>query len=399
MAVKRRLLDGNSAAALAMQMARVQVAAMYPITPQSPIAEAMSEFAAQGSYPKKFMRVESEHSALSAAVGACLVGARAGTATSSVGLALMHEVLGVASGVRTPIVMPVVNRALVAPWSLWADHQDAMAERDSGWLQLYVENVQEVFDSVLMAYKIAEDPRVLLPIMVCQDGFFVSHNSEAVAVPAQEAVDAFLPPYEPKNAYLDPASPLVIDDLTPPTLFTELRYQQKEAFANALTVIEEVGAEYGRLTGRTYGLVEEYRLADAETALVVLGSVAGTMKGLVDERRALGESLGLLRIRSFRPFPAAKIRAALTGRKKVLVFDRSAGLGSDTAPLFTEVKAALAGLSLAPQLFGYVAGLGGRDVMPATLARALAAAEKGSGQGVSTWIDVNQAEVGGEKEC
>jgi len=361
----RRVLDGNAAAAEALRLARVRVIAAYPVTPQSPIVERLSGYAADGTLKAKYMRVESEHSAMSCVIGAQLTGVRAGTATSSVGLALMHEVLGVASGCRVPIVMPVVNRALVSPWSLWCDHQDSMAERDSGWLQFYVENAQEALDTLLMAYRIAEDSQVLTPAMVCLDGFFVSHSPQLVVLPDQEEVDEFLPEYAPANLYLDPGDPLFINGLVPPEDFSEMRYQQKVGFERALEIIPQVQRAFGQKFGRQYEMVETYRSEDADVVLVTLGSMSGTAKHVVNKLRVQDHPVGVLKLGVFRPFPAEELRKALEGKRVVGVLDRSAGLGADGGPLCLEVDSALSGTQT--QVVGYIAGLGGRDITEMTV--------------------------------
>jgi pyruvate ferredoxin oxidoreductase alpha subunit len=288
----RVVLDGNSAAAEALRLARVQVIAAYPVTPQSPIAEKLASYVAEGLLAAKYIRVESEHTALSCVIGAQLTGVRTGTATSSVGLALMHEVLGVASGCRVPIVMAVVNRALVSPWSLWCDHQDTMAERDSGWLQFYAENAQEVIDLLLMAYRIAEHERVLTPAMVCLDGFFVSHSPQSVNLPDQATVDNFLPRYSARNLYLDPDDPMFINGLVPPEDFTEMRYQQDAGFQAAREVIPQIQDEFGATFGRAYEMVEAYRCDDAEVVLVTIGSMSGTAKHVINKQRERGIPVG-----------------------------------------------------------------------------------------------------------
>jgi pyruvate ferredoxin oxidoreductase alpha subunit len=361
----RCVVDGNAAAAEAMKLARVEVVAAYPVTPQSPLVEKLASYTADGTLDAKYMRVESEHTAMSCVIGAQLTGVRAGTATSSVGLALMHEVLGVASGCRVPVVMPVVNRALVSPWSLWCDHQDSMAERDSGWLQFYVENAQETLDTLLMAYRIAEHSHVLTPTMVCLDGFFVSHSPQAVAVPDQEMVDDFLPGYVPANLYLDPKDPLFINGLVPAEDFSEMRYQQRTGFEKALEVIPEVQRDFLQAFGRRYEMVEAFRCEDAEVVLVTLGSMAGTTKHVVNELRAHDLRVGAIKIGVFRPFPVEELRTALRGKRVVGVVDRSAGLGARGGPVWLEVSAAVSDRQT--RVFGYVAGLGGRDVTEATV--------------------------------
>lgn len=359
------MLDGNSAAVEALRLARVKVISAYPITPQSPIAERLSELTASGELDAHYIRVESEHTALSCAIGAQLTGIRAATATSSVGLALMHEILGVASGCRVPLIMPVINRALVSPWSLWCDHQDSMAERDSGWLQFYAENAQEVLDLLIAAYKIAEDENILLPAMVCFDGFFVSHSIQPVEVPDPGTVDRFLPRYEAKNLFLDPRDPMFINDLTSPGEFSEMRFQQEVAFSRALEIIPAELENFAQVFGRKYEMVEAYRCADANAVLVVMGSMAGTAKHVANEMRSRGEKVGVIKIVSFRPFPVERIRSVLKGKKIAGVIDRSAGLGASGGPVWLEVRSALPGSQT--RIFGYVAGLGGRDITGKTI--------------------------------
>ncbi|MCL5951269.1 MAG: pyruvate ferredoxin oxidoreductase [Chloroflexi bacterium] len=386
----RMMLDGNGAASEALRLARVQVISAYPITPQSPIAEQLANYVAEGRLHAKYIRVESEHSALSCAIGAQLTGVRAATATSSVGLALMHEVLGVAAGCRVPIIMPVVNRALVSPWSLWCDHQDSMAERDSGWLQFFAEDAQAVLDLTLAAYRIGEDERVQLPAMICLDGFFLSHRTDAVSVPEESDVDDFLPRYQPHNLVLDPDHPIFINDLTPSSDFMEMRYQQQQAFEAARSVVSEVFEDFGRRFGRSYSAVEAYACEDAEAVLITLGSMSGTAKCAVDELRAKGARVGVLKIISFRPFPAAEIRKCLKKVPRVGVIDRSANLGAETGPVCAEVLAACKE-SGTTQIHGFVAGLGGRDVPVESIANAfyalLSQEELESG---ARWLDVRE---------
>lgn len=391
---KKIMLDGNGAATEALKLARVGVISAYPITPQSPIAEKLSELVVSNQLDARYIRVESEHTAMSCAIGAQLTGVRAATATSSVGLALMHEVLGVASGCRVPIVMPVVNRALVSPWSLWCDHQDAMAERDSGWLQFYVENVQEILDFLLLAYKIAEHEEVLLPAMVCLDGFFLSHSTQPVMVPAQEVVDTFLPPYKAKNLYLDPQDPMFINTLTSPDEFSEMRYQQKVAFERVLEIIPEVQAQFGEFFGRKYSLLEAYKCEDSEAVLVTIGSMAGTAKHVVNNLRKAGQKVGVVKIIAFRPFPVEQLARVLMGKKVVGVIDRSAGFGAQGGPVWLEVKSAVSTVSDRDTVvYNYVAGLGGRDITEKTIEKIFhqLLQRKNENQGVKepgiSWID------------
>lgn len=382
-----KMLDGNAAAMEAIKMARVKVISAYPITPQSPIAEKLSDMVVSGELDAKYVRVESEHTALSVALGAQLTGVRTATATASVGLALMHEIVNVVSGLRIPIVMPVVNRALAAPWSLWCDHQDSMEERDSGWLQVYCENVQDVFDLVSCAYRIAEHEKVLLPCMVCLDGFFLSHSMQKVSVPDTAAMDAFIGPYVRHNLYVDPADPMLVGNLTPSDEFGEMRYQQRVGFTEAEGVMDQIFREFEQTFGRHHARAEGYRLEDADTVLITLGSMSGTAKCVVNELRQAGQKVGLLKIVSFRPFPHALVRELLAGKKQVLVLDRSSGLGAQFAPLCTEINAALHGMDVPVR--GYVAGLGGRDISLQTIRNTFAhgAVNPGAADG-SVWIDV-----------
>lgn len=365
MVQERQILDGNGAAALGGKLARVQVISAYPVTPQSQIAEILSEYVQKGELNARYMRIESEHSAMCSVVGASLTGVRTFTATASVGLALMHEVLMVASGCRAPIVMPVVNRSLVAPWNLWCDHSDTMAERDSGWIQLYAHSCQEALDLVLMAYRIAEDVRILLPAMVCIDGFFLSHISEPVLVPEQEKVDAFLPPFKAHNLYLDVEDPMVINNLTPPVRFSKIRYQQNEAFERVPAVFDEAAAAFARAFGRKYELIERYRCEDAEAVIIALGSMSGTAKAAVDVLREQGKKIGLVRILCFRPFPAEQLKEILGSVKAVAVVDRSVSFGTGKGPVTLEVGALLNTMPKAPALLSFVTGLGGNDVTSA----------------------------------
>lgn len=362
---KRKMLDGNAAAAEAIKAANIPVIVMYPITPQSPLVEGLSAMVDRGEIDGKCVCVESEHSAMSYVIGAQLTGVRSTTATSSVGLALMHEVLGVAAGCRVPVVMPVVNRALVAPWSLWCDHQDTMAERDTGWMQLYAENAQEVYDLLIMGYRIAENQEVLLPMMVCMDGFYVSHAMQTVLVSDKKGIQEFIGEYNPCNLLLDTKRPMFVDNLTSSEEFTEMRFQQETAFHKALHVMESVFEEFGKTFGREYRIVEAVECEDAEVVMLGLGSMCGTIKQVVNDLRREGKMVGVLKVTSFRPFPAEKIRKAIGHVKKVVVLDRSAGLGASMAPLALEVTAALAGLQC--KVISHVVGLGGRDITEATI--------------------------------
>jgi len=382
------MLDGNGAASEAMRLSRIQVVSAYPITPQSPISEKLADFVADGSLNAKYIRVESEHTAMSCAIGAQLTGVRAGTATSSVGLALMHEIVNVASGLRVPIVMPVVNRSLAAPWSLWCDHQDSMAERDSGWIQFYVENCQEVIDFILMAYHAAEHPEVLTPAMVCLDGFFLSHTTEAVLLPDQEEADAFLPPYVNDNLRIDPENPFFINNLCPTSDYTEMRYQQHIGFGKSKEVIPEVMKKFEKHFGRKYSMIEGYKLEDADAAILGLGSQAGTIRYVVDQYREQGKKVGMVKMSTFRPFPMRELTTLLRHVPNVGVIDRSASLGAAANPVCTEVRSALAGCGETKPVAGFLAGLAGRDIRPETIGTVFDALLKGDYSLEPIWIDV-----------
>ena len=355
-----KMLDGNGAAVEAIRLIRPGVIAAYPITPQSSIAEHLSDEVAAGHINAQYVRVESEHSAMSVCVGAQLTGVRAATATSSVGLALMHEVCGVTSGCRLPLVMPVVNRSLVAPWSLWCDHQDTMAERDTGWLQYYAGSVQDVLDLHLAATRISEHPEVLTPSMVCLDGLFLSHSMQKVYVPEDDEAFDFVGEYKCRNLYLDPQDPMFVNDLTPTDEYTEMRYQQMVGFQEAARVTQEVFDEYNQRFGRELAILKPYRLEDAEVAVVTIGSMSGTARFVVDQLREKGIKAGTLQLVMFRPFPTAAVREALSHVPVVGVVDRSAGLGGIQPPVCTEVTAALYGCSC--DIRSYIGGLAGRDI-------------------------------------
>jgi pyruvate ferredoxin oxidoreductase alpha subunit len=360
-----KMLDGNSAAVEAMKLAKVQVISAYPITPQSSISEKLSDLVESGELKAEYIRVESEHTALSVATTAQLTGARSATATASNGLALMHEILSMTSGNRVPIVMPVVNRGIAAPWTLWCEHGDSIAQRDTGWMQFYSQNVQEVLDLTLTTYKIAEHGDVLTPAMVCIDGFFLSHSLQKVKVPTQEEVDKFLGKYVLKNTYLDPSDPMFICNLTPPEDFTEMRYQQKVGMDNAIKVIEEVQKEFLSKFGRKLHIIEGYKTDDADVVLLAMGSMTGTAKYVVNKMRSQGKKVGIAKLTVFRPFPFEHIKNLLGDKKVIGVFDRSAGLGGQGGPVWSEVSVALKEFDI--DIRSYIGGLGGRDVPADTI--------------------------------
>ncbi|SHO48166.1 pyruvate ferredoxin oxidoreductase [Desulfopila aestuarii] len=387
--MKKVMLEGNFAAAEAMRLARIGVVSAYPITPQSPIAEVLSEYTGDGRLDAKYIRVESEHTAMSVAIGAQLTGVRTGTATSSVGLALMFEMLGVAAGLRLPIVMPVVNRALVSPWSLWCDHQDSMAARDTGWMQLYAEDCQDVLDLCLIAYRAAENGDVLVPTMVCMDGFFLSHMSQAVYVPSQQDVDDFLPPYQAKNLKLDIADPMFVNNLIPPTEFMEMRYQQHTGFSNALPVLNTAMKEFETQFGRSHSPIEPYCCDDAEAILISLGSMSGSVKEMVDQYRAQGKKVGNLKIVSFRPFPEEDLVAAIPRGARVGVLDRSMSMGAPAGPVCNDVRSAISNQGLNVRIQGFVVGLGGRDVRPVAITSAFDRLLAGQYDKDVQWLDMS----------
>lgn len=356
-----RLLTGAEAVAHAMRQIEPDVMPVYPITPQTPIIQTFARFAADGLTATEIINVESEHSAMSAAVGSALAGARTMTATASQGLALMIEVVYIAASMRAPIVMAVGNRALSGPINIHCDHSDSMLARDSGAVQVFVENAQEAYDFTVMAPRIAEHPDVRLPVLVCQDGFTITHSAEPVSLLEDRAVKAFVGTYSVPHSLLDVNHPTTQGPFAMPDAYFELKRQQEDAMAAALGVMERTAADFAARFGRAYGPVEAYRLDDAERAIVLLGSSAGTAKDVVDELRENGERVGLLEIRLFRPFPAAAVREALSDMRRVAILDRSLSFGGHP-PLYAEVAAALYGSSTA--LDSYVYGLGGRDLGP-----------------------------------
>ena len=369
-------LNGDEAVALAVKQSDVDVIAAYPITPQTIIVEKLSEYVANNEIETEYVCTESEHSAMAACLAASATGARVFTATASAGLALMHEMLFVTSGCRAPVVMAVANRALSAPLNIHGDHSDAMAERDSGWIQIYAENAQEVYDSVIQAFRIAEHLDVQLPVMVGLDGFTLSHTLENVQTLSDETVKDFVKTrqfpmvltHEGKTApfKLDPDTPLTIGPVALPNYYFEFKRQQEEAMKNAMTVIQQIHDEYAQLTGRAYGdgLLEQYKLGDAEIAVICIGSTAGTAKAVIDELRNSGVKAGLLRIRTYRPFPAEAIVKALGKAKAVAVMDRSMSFGGRGGAVFHEVRHALYDSATRPYVVNYIYGLGGRDTSP-----------------------------------
>lgn len=354
----KKVLTGNFAAAYGAKAARVNVIAAYPITPQTTIVEILSEIVADGLLDAEFVKVESEHSALACCIGAQAAGARTFTATSAQGLALMHELIHWAARGRLPIVMANVNRAMAPGWSIWADVTDSISQRDTGWMQMYCENNQEVYDTILMSYKIAEHEDVLLPALINLDAFFLSHTSQVVDLYDDAQIDAFLPKYDPK-VKLDVDQPHAFGGLTSPDHYYEFSYKMHQAQEAAIGVIKAVGQEFGDTFGHYYDVVEPYRCEDAEIILVCYGTIAGTTKESIDVMRDQGIRVGALKIRYFRPFPTADVQKILQTAQKIGVIDRAVSYGH-AGPFLTEVKSALYGQT--KPIYGFIAGLGGRDV-------------------------------------
>lgn len=378
-ATKTLIITGNQAAALGAKLARVQVIAAYPITPQTPVTEALSEYVEKGELAAEYVTVESEHSALSVCAAASTVGARVFTATSGNGLAYMHEILHWAAGSRLPLVLGCVNRAVGAPWNVLNDQQDSISQRDTGWVQIYARNNQEVLDSIIQAYRIAES--MYVPVMVCYDGYLLSHTVAPVEVPSQEDVDRFLPPYEPR-VKLDPANPVNLNQVTlgDPRMdasgrlchgYMEIRYLLQEALADCLKRIVEVDREFGDLFGRSHGgLAWGHRLDDAEVVLMAMGSLASEATMAADTLRERGIRAGVLGLRAYRPFPKEALQGLLRRARLVVVFDKNISYGYEGATC-SDLRAALYNSDTEPVIHNYIAGIGGRDVKARELAGAV----------------------------
>lgn len=361
MSIKERL-SGNEAIAIAMKQIEPDVMPAFPITPSTEIPQYFSRYVADGKVRTEFIPVESEHSSMSAAIGAQAAGARTITATSSCGLALMWEMLYVAASNRLPITMAVVNRALSGPININADHSDSMGARDSGWIQIYSENNQEAYDNFIQAMRIGEHKDVLLPVMICQDGFITSHAVENIELIEDEKVKAFVGEYNPEHYLMNPKETMSVGPYDTSAYYIEHKRLQAQAMVNAEKVILEVAEEFEKMTGRKYGLFEEYQLKDAEYAIVLINSTAGTAKAAVNKLRQEGKKVGLLKIRVFRPFPAERIAEALKNTKVIAVMDRSEGFSACGGPVFAEVRSAMYDVENAPKVINYIYGLGGRDV-------------------------------------
>ncbi len=357
----RERLSGNEAIATAMRQIDPDVFAMFPITPSTEIPQYFAQYVADGRVNTEFICVESEHSALSACLGAEAAGCRAITATSSAGLSFMNEVLYVAGSSRLPVVIAVANRALTGPININHDYSDSMAERDSGFIQLYGENNQEAYDNYLMAHRIAEHPDVRLPLMVCEDGFITSHAIENIEIEDDDTVKKFVGAYHPENYLLKKKNPLAVGPYGISAYYMEARVAQAQAMMNAKKVILEVAEDFEKTFGRKYGFFESYRMEDADTAIVIMGSSAGTAKAAVDELRNEGIKAGLVKLRVFRPFPGEELAQVLKDCKAVAVLDKSEGFSSCGGPLFAETAGALVNFEKRPKLIDIVYGLGGRD--------------------------------------
>jgi len=362
----RKVLTGNQAVAYGAMLSDVQVVAAYPITPQTTIIEELAEMQSEGMAGFDYIRVESEHSAMAACIGASMGGVRTFTATCGQGLLLMHEMLHYATGARVPVVMANVNRAVAAPWNIWSDQNDSVSQRETGWIQLYCEGNQEVLDTTIMAFKIAE--KLKLPAMVVLDAFFLSHTSEPVDIPDNKMVREFLPSYDPGDHWLDPDNPRTFGGITMNTDYMEFRWQIQRDMERAKGVITSIHEEFGRVFGRSYRQVEGYRAEDAEIILVLSGTVASTGRDAIDFFREKGGKVGMVKIKTLRPFPREEIIEALRGKKKVAVIDRNFSPGA-TGVWAQEIRSALYELpeNQRPIIYGYIAGLGGRDISVKTI--------------------------------
>lgn len=376
-------MEVSIAVSHAVQLARAEAIAAYPITPQTHIVEHLSSMVANGDLEAEFVNVESEHSAISTCIGMSATGARTYTATSSQGLALMNEILYIASAMRFPIVMTVANRALSGPLSIWNDHSDIMGARDIGWIQIFVENGQESFDHSVMAFKIAENPKVLLPTIINLDGFILSHVVEALEMVDQKTVDKFLPPYHPRHQ-LDTKHPVTMGAFAMPEIYTEVKMKHQVTLTESYDHIIKVWDEWAKLTGRAYKPVERFMTEGAKVVFLIMGCLAEVAQIAVEDMRAQGLPVGLLKLRLWRPFPFQDLREAVGDAEVVIVCDRALSLGGVGGPVMSEVRSALYPLAQRPAVLGYIIGLGGRDVAPEAfkdiLAKAQVEIEKGPSQ-------------------
>ena len=388
----RKVIEGSMAVAEAVKICRPHVISAYPITPQTHIVENLSQFVADGDLKSQFINVESEFGAASVVLGASATGARAYSTTSAQGLLLMAEVLFNISGLRLPVVITCANRAISAPINIWNDQQDAMTVRDSGWILLFAEDNQEAADMHLQAFKIGEHPEIMLPVMVNMDGFILTHAFEPIELIDQKIADDFLPPYKPE-LYLTTRNPLTFGILAEPDWYMETRYRLQKAIEASADMIEEVANKFNKTFGRySGGLVENYRLDGAETAVVSMGSVVGTIKEVVDELRDKGKKVGVLKIRSYRPFPKKAVYDALKKVKNVIVIEKAISLGA-SGILYDDIKAALYGKPTQPKVSGFIAGLGGRDIPKESIVKVI---EKGETSVVENgFVDLKESAIGG----
>jgi pyruvate/2-oxoacid:ferredoxin oxidoreductase alpha subunit len=359
----KQVLEGSHAVSEAVRLAKVQVMSAYPITPQTHIVEALSEYCSDGTMNARFLCVESEHSAMAAVIGASSAGVRTFTATSSQGLALMHELLHWTSAARLPVVMAEVNRALAPGWNIWMDQTDSLAQRDTGWIQFYCEDGQEVLDTTLQAYRLAET--VNLPVMVVLDAFFLSHTFEPVDIPDQKLVDRFLPSFSPRIA-LDTSDPFAMGQMAPPNIYMEMRHDIQKAMEQVPDIFIKVEEEFREIFGRTYGMVEKVYCDDAQIIMVMTGTAASTCRKVISDLRSQGEKVGMLKLKMFRPFPLNLMREHLGHVQKIAVVDRNFSFGA-SGIFAQEIRAALHNNQNHPPVFGYITGLGGRDVTPEVL--------------------------------
>lgn len=358
-----KAVSGNEAAAIGAALTNPDLIAAYPITPQSSVVESLAAMIANNQIDSTMVQVESEHSAMSVVQGAAVAGGRTFTATSAQGLALMYEPYFRMSTLRLPMVMALATREMTSPETVWSGQQDAISVRDAGWIQVYVENNQEILDMIIQGYRIAEHKDVLIPINVCYDGFYLSHLTERVEIPGQDMVDEFLPKYESKHVSLDPERPMAVDPLTSGDILWKYRANHLKSMQKALDVIDSVDAEFEEKFGRSYGgAIEKYRLDDADTVIITIGSMTGTAREAVDIMRENGEKVGLLKVRFLRPFPAKSIREALIGKKSFVVVDRSVSFGWNTGVLYMEVKSAISDLCERTCNMSAIGGLGGADI-------------------------------------
>ncbi len=391
-----KALDGNAAIAHGVMRSKVQLVAAYPITPQTPIVETISSLIDKKEYDATYITVESEHSALSAVIGAASTGVRTFTASASHGLALMHEVTGVASASRLPVVMAVVSRAIPGPMCLWCDHSDIMTQRDQGWIQLFAESPQEGLDFTMIAYRTSEDERVLTPTMVDIDGFYCSHLTEPVDVPTEDEAERFISEFRPVNAQLNTDMPYAIDNLSSPAIFTEIKRSQDLGMRAAAAVLDERFEEFDKIFGRKYARVMCDGVEDADTVIVCMGSMSGTVRHVVRQLRSESKKVGIARVVCFRPFPKTELAEALRGVKNVAVIDRVSAMGS-FGPLYEEVLASMKMSGNNANAYSFVAGLGGRDIWEQTAENVFAKAEEMGARNAPCkepiWIDLKEDEV------